>query len=118
LSFLFCFFYCSTQTSDFFELPEKKRTAEPPDRPVYRFFPVPRRFARFFTGSLAERFCTLTGPDAGPVPGLTGPTDQSGPILTTLLLSMDVEQKRGRASKDRKEILLISNIYIYRGGPM
>jgi hypothetical protein len=24
LSFLFCFFYCSTQTSDFFELPGKK----------------------------------------------------------------------------------------------
>jgi hypothetical protein len=42
--------------------------------PVYVFFP----------GSLAERFCVSTGLDAGPVPGSTGPTGWSGPVLTTL----------------------------------
>jgi hypothetical protein len=29
-------------------------------------------------GSLADRFCASTGPDAGPIPG------SSGPVLTTL----------------------------------
>jgi hypothetical protein len=52
------------------------------DRPGRRFFPVFDRFWRVDTGFLAERFCTLTGPDSGPVPG---PTGRSGPVLTTLV---------------------------------
>jgi hypothetical protein len=56
------------------------------DRPVFQFFPVPRRFFLFFTGSCAERFCGRLGPDAGPVSGPTGRTGRSGLVFTTLLL--------------------------------
>jgi hypothetical protein len=57
------------------------RLERPPnrsDRSGHRFFPVLSRFFRFDPGSLAERFCAPTGPDAGPVPDSTGPTDRSG----------------------------------------
>jgi hypothetical protein len=49
--------------------------------------PVFDRFGRFDSGSLAERFCALTGPGAGSVPSLTGPTGRSGPVLTTFVQS-------------------------------
>jgi hypothetical protein len=53
-----------------------------PDRPV---FPVRDRFDRFFTGSPADRFSSLTRPDTSLVHGLTDLTSRFGPILTTLL---------------------------------
>jgi hypothetical protein len=45
----------------------------------------------FFSGSLAQRFCALTGPETGPVPGSTGSTGRSGfdnlgNMHTTILL--------------------------------
>ncbi|MCI71760.1 hypothetical protein A2U01_0093023, partial [Trifolium medium] len=53
-------------------------------RPVHRFDPVPCRFDRFFIGSFAARFSGQPEPHTWPVPGPTGPTGQSGPVLTTL----------------------------------
>jgi hypothetical protein len=55
----------------------KKKNSRPPnrqDRPGHRFFSV---FSRFNADSLAKRFCTLTGLDAGLVPGSTGTTGRS-----------------------------------------
>jgi hypothetical protein len=48
------------------------------DRPGHQFFPDFDRFWRFNSGSFAKRFCALTEPDAGSVPGPTGPTGRSG----------------------------------------
>ncbi|MCI46080.1 hypothetical protein A2U01_0067320, partial [Trifolium medium] len=42
------------------------------------------RFSSFESGSCAVRFWGQLGPDEGPVPGPTGPTGRSGPVLTTL----------------------------------
>jgi hypothetical protein len=50
------------------------QTVNRQDRPGHRFFPV---LAVFF-GSLADRFSAPIGPNAGPIPGSTGPTSRSG----------------------------------------
>jgi hypothetical protein len=56
----------------FFSFEKKKnQTAEPLDRPILTgSVPV----YAVFSGSFVERFCTLTGPDIGPVHGSTGST--------------------------------------------
>jgi hypothetical protein len=57
---------------------KKNRDPEPLDRPVYRFCSGSAPVRAFFPGSLVERFSVLTGPDAGPIPSLTGPIGRSG----------------------------------------
>jgi hypothetical protein len=56
----------------------KKKTSEPPNRWTGRFYSGSAPVRAFFSGSLAERFCVLTGPDSSPIPGTTDPTGRSG----------------------------------------
>jgi hypothetical protein len=79
------FFDKKNNTVDHIENRKKKKSLQPPDRltrPVHRFFPIFSVLAVFFSDSLAVRFSALTGPDAGPIPGSTGP------VLTILHLTL------------------------------
>lgn len=76
---LMCFFFKKKN------LIQHRNREEPADCWFSRFSPIFDRFSGFFTGSLPRRFPSYFRPDKGPVPGLTGSTGRSGPVLTTMI---------------------------------